>query len=116
MWLLDVNVDARLTTLLREMGIQCETAASRGWKKLSNGELVSAAERAGFRCRLTRDRLFGESASRTLKSFPYFAVVIINLPQRPWPQYREKFMEAWAAFPIQPVPGNLIDWPPPDAR
>ena len=76
MWLLDANVDVHLAAIFRERGIECDTVAHRGWKTLSNGELVAAAFAEGFRCLLTRDQLFGESASRALKSFPDFAVVV----------------------------------------
>jgi Domain of unknown function (DUF5615) len=116
MWLLDANVDVHLAGIFRERGIACDFAARRGWKALSNGELVAAAFGEGFRCLLTRDRLFGESASRALKSFPDFAVVVITLPQRRWPEYRERFLEAWAASPIQPVPGSLVLWPNTEAE
>jgi hypothetical protein len=111
MWLLDANVDVHLAAVFREFGIECGTAASRGWKALSNGELVAAAAATGFRCLLTRDQLFGESASRALKSFPQFAVVVITLPQQRWEEYRKRFLEAWAVSPIQPVPGRLTHWP-----
>jgi hypothetical protein len=70
MWLLDANMDVHLVAVLGEFGIRCDTAANRGWKALSNGDLVAAAVAAGFHCLLTRDRLFGESASRALKSLP----------------------------------------------
>jgi len=70
----------------------------------------------GFRCLLTRDQLFGESASQALKSFPEFAVVVITLPQQRWQEYRQPFLEARAASPIRPVPGRLIHWPTQDAR
>jgi hypothetical protein len=105
-------MDVHLVAVFKEFGIQCETAASRGWKALTNGELVAAAAAAGFRCILTRDQLFGESASRALKLFPQLAVVVITLPQGRWEEYRKRFLEAWAVSPIQPVPGRLIDWPP----
>ncbi len=111
MWLLDGNMDVHLVPVLTEFGIQCDTAANRGWKALSNGDLVAEAAAAGFRCLLTRDELFGKSASRALKSFPQFAVVVISLPQQRWRQYRERFLEAWAASPIRPAPGRLIHWP-----
>lgn len=111
MWLLDGNMDVHLITILVEFGITCDTARNRGWKALSNGDLVKNAAAAGFRCLLTRDRLFGESASRALKEFPDFAVVIVDLPQQQWPQYRVRFVEAWLALPIEPVPGVLIHWP-----
>jgi len=97
MWLLDANMDVHLVGMLVELGIQCDTAGNRGWKALSNGNLVATAAAAGFDCLLTRDKLFGESASRALKSFPQFAVVVVDLPQRPWQQYQEAFIAAWAA-------------------
>jgi hypothetical protein len=62
MWLLDANMDVHLASLLAELGIASETAAAKGWKALSNGQLVAAAVSSGFDCLLTRDRLFGESA------------------------------------------------------
>ena len=111
MWLLDANMDVHLVATLADLGISSVTAGSRGWRALSNGELVAAASAAGFECLLTRDRLFGESAARALKSFPQFAVVIVNLPQQRWPQYCERFLTAWAETPIQPSPGRLTHWP-----
>ena len=110
MWLLDANMDVHLASVLTGLGIHCDTAAKRGWKALSNGDLVRAAVDAGFRCLLTRDRLFGESASHALKSFPQFAVVVVNIPQRPWAEYREQFVARWTKLPIEPVAGRLIDW------
>jgi hypothetical protein len=123
MWLLDANMDVHLTGVLIELGIQCDTAGARDWKALSNGQLVTAAIHNGFDCLLTRDRLFGESASRALQLHPTFAVVLVNLPQQRWPEYRRRFIEAWASSPIKPQPGRLIEWPvitiphdpPPDA-
>jgi hypothetical protein len=114
MWLLDANVDVHLAPLLKQWGVPCDTAAARGWKALSNGELGAAAYAEGFRCLLTRDQLFAETASQALKSFPQCAVVVIALPQQRQPEYRRRFLEAWAASPIQPVPGRLIYWPTPE--
>jgi hypothetical protein len=48
MWLLDANVDVHLADVFREFDIQCETAGSRGWKALSNGELVAVAAARAF--------------------------------------------------------------------
>src|SRR3954470_18820354 len=92
MWRLDANMDVHLTSVLEELGIACETAAYRGWKALSNGQLVAAAVADGFDCLLTRDRLFGESASRALGLHPAFAVVLVHLPQQRWPEYRQSFL------------------------
>jgi hypothetical protein len=82
MWLLDVNMDVHLIPILNGW-VQCDTATNRGWKALSNGDLVGAATSAGFTCLLTRDQRFGESAARALKAFPGFAVVVVDLPQLP---------------------------------
>ena len=111
MWLLDANMDVHLVALLSDFGIPCDTAGNRGWQALSNGDLGTAAVKAGFRSMLTRDRLFGESASRALKSFPQFAIVVIGIPQQRWQQYRVRFVEQWAERPIEPVAGQLIHWP-----
>ena len=82
-------MDVHLVQTLNELGVSCDTSAKRGWKALSNGELVSAAAAAGFTCLLTRDQLFGESAARALKNFPSFAVVVVDLPQQRWQAHQE---------------------------
>lgn len=64
MWLLDANMDVHLVAVLADLGVASDTAASRGWRTLSDGDLVAAAAAASFDCLLTRDQLFGESASR----------------------------------------------------
>lgn len=111
MWLLDANMDVHLAETLISFGISCDTAANRGWKALSNGNLVSAGVAAGFTCLLTRDRLFGESAARALQAFPSFAVVVVNLQQQKWPLLEKQFLACWAEKPIQPVVGSLVQWP-----
>ena len=109
MWLLDANMDVHLVAVLADLGISSATAASRGWKALSNGDPVAAT--GGFDCLPTQDQLFGESASRALRSYPAMAVVVIKLPQQRWQQYCESFLAAWAESPIRPVAGRLIRWP-----
>ena len=83
MWLLDANVDVHLADMLKQWGIPCDTAANRGWKAVSNGELVARAFAGCFRCLLTRDHLFGESAAQAMRSFAEFGIVVITLPQQP---------------------------------
>jgi len=95
MWLPDANMDVHLVSVLAGFNISCDTARKREWQALSKGDLVNAAVAAGFCCLLTRDRLFGESASRVLKMFPQFGVVVVDVPQRPWPLYREQFLALW---------------------
>ena len=111
MWLLDVNMPRQLKPLLADLGIAAETASARGWGILVNGDLLEAAEVAGFSCLLTRDRLFGESASRHLKKYPSFAIVVVLLPQVRAPQFLATFKEAWENIPIVPVPGQVQIWP-----
>jgi hypothetical protein len=48
MWLLDANMDVHLIPVLDDYGIPCDAAGNRGWKALSNGDLVTAAVNAGF--------------------------------------------------------------------
>jgi hypothetical protein len=65
----------------------------------------------GFSCLLTRDRLFGESASRALKRFPEFSVVVVTLPQLRERPFLQAFRSAWNVAPITPVPGRMTHWP-----
>jgi predicted nuclease of predicted toxin-antitoxin system len=111
MWLLDVNTDVRLVEVLAEFGIKAETAASRGWRELSNGELVRATATAGFTCLVTRDELFMQSAARTLKLYPEFAIVLLRLPQMRRQTFIAAFRTSWASEPIRPAPGKLLSWP-----
>jgi predicted nuclease of predicted toxin-antitoxin system len=111
MWLLDVNMPKRLTSLLKELSIEGVTTQSRGWNTLTNGRLVEAAASAGFSCLLTRDRRFGDSASAALKQFSTFSVVIVTLPQLREQQFLEAFRTAWNNSPILPVPGHRTSWP-----
>jgi hypothetical protein len=99
MWLLDANMDVHLAPVLIGFNISCDTAGTRGWKALSNGDLVSAAVGAGFRCLLTRTN----SSANPLP--------VVNVPQQPWPKYREQFLALWTTQPIEPIAGQLIQWP-----
>lgn len=111
MWLLDANVDVHLVSVLARFQVPSDTAGKRGWKGLPNTELVTAAVQTGFTCLLTRDQFSGDSSSQTLKLYPRFAVVVVNVPQLPWSEYRERFLALWAERPIEPVAGQLIQWP-----
>ena len=111
MWLLDVNLPTGLATLLRGYGISCDTTANRGWRDLTNGLLSEAAFGAGFRVILTRDRLFGRSASRALQSMPELAVVVVTLSQARAAAYLSQFQAHWEQGPIKPVAGGVVEWP-----
>ncbi len=111
MWLLDANMDVHLVALLQGLGTKCEATTKRGWKNLTNGDLVSTAVAAGFTCVVTQDRLFGETAARALKTYPKFSVVVVHLPQKPWKEYQKDFEAAWAKTPILPAQGQIVHWP-----
>jgi len=111
MLLLDHNLPHQLRDLLATYGLQCETAASRGWERLRNGELVTAAYAAGFDTIFTRDLKFAESASKSFLALPTMALVVIRLPQRSWKLYADAFRIAWNQAPVIPQPGRTIIWP-----
>jgi predicted nuclease of predicted toxin-antitoxin system len=54
--LFDHNIPAPLRYSLRAFAV--ETAADRGWHRLTNGELLDAAEAEGFGVLLTADKGF----------------------------------------------------------
>lgn len=110
MWLADVNVPSKITKILEKYGIDCHRTDQKGWAKLQNGALVSLAVANGYTCILTRDRLFGESASRALKKYPQFSVVLITLRQAKENEYCKSFTKTWMKNPIEPVAGELIVW------
>jgi predicted nuclease of predicted toxin-antitoxin system len=111
MLLLDHNLPHQLKDLLATYGLEGETASSRGWERLRNGELVTAAHAAGFDTIFTRDLKFAESASISLKAVPTMALVVIKLPQRSWKLYAGAFRNAWSQAPLIPRPGQIVFWP-----
>ena len=48
MWLLDANMPVQLVALLKDLGVDADSAVARGWNTLSNGSLVAAAAQAKF--------------------------------------------------------------------
>ena len=46
MWLLDVNVDTKLTEVLHEYGVMARSTIDLGWRHLANGELAATAIKA----------------------------------------------------------------------
>lgn len=111
MWLLDVNLPNGVIGLLKGYGIGCDTTIARGWRDLGNGALASVASKAGFKAILTRDRLFGESAAKSLYSFPELSVVIIRIFQSKQSSYLKEFEAGWKVKPITPIPGMVVEWP-----
>lgn len=111
MWLLDANMPVQLVALLKDLGIEADSAVARGWNTLSNGSLVRAAAGAKFTVLLTRDRLFGESAAGALRTNSEFCIVRVTLRQLRAGAFLQAFRAAWNDARIIPVPGRMIEWP-----
>src|SRR5215471_20865140 len=105
MWLLDKNVPIQLVALLQSLGIDSVTVEAKAWEGLTNGELVAAAVTAGISCILTRDRLFGQSAARSLRVHPSLSVVVLRLVQLRAQAFLDAFEQAWFSKPIEPISG-----------
>lgn len=65
-------------------GHTVETAGQRGWDKLKNGELLEAAEEAGFEVLVTPDKNIRYQQNLTLRRI---ALVVLGNPQ--WPVLRQ---------------------------
>lgn len=110
-WLLDVNVNRKLIPVLMGLGIMVESLLTRGWRLLSNGDLIEMAVTSGFEVMLTNDVRILESAGKSLLKYPQFALVLLCLPQFPSKIYLELFEKTWHLAPILPIPGKTISWP-----
>jgi len=64
-------------------GHDVRTAAQQGWDKLKNGELLTAAEEAGFELLLTTDKNMRHQQNLANRKI---AVVVLGLQQ--WPSLR----------------------------
>lgn len=111
MWLLDVNIPLSIVDLLKKFDVTAKPSEKRGWRELENGDLITAAVGAGFSCLLTKDKRFSRSASKTLKKYVTFSVVIVEVPQVREALYLAAFEAAWMKTPIKPKPGKCISWP-----
>jgi len=67
-------------------GHTVRTAAQQGWDKLSNGDLLTAAEDAGFDLLLTTDKNM-----RYQQNLAGRKIAIVVLGQQQWPQLRPHF-------------------------
>jgi alkanesulfonate monooxygenase SsuD/methylene tetrahydromethanopterin reductase-like flavin-dependent oxidoreductase (luciferase family) len=76
--LLDHNIPAQLKRLLR--GHFASTARDMGWDRLRNGDLLAAAEAAGFDAMLTADQsMFYQQNNRLRK----LSLVVVDTNHRP---------------------------------
>ncbi|MCY4524229.1 MAG: DUF5615 family PIN-like protein [Halobacteriovoraceae bacterium] len=111
MWLLDHNLPQQLVISLKSVGIDAHTTVSRGWEKLENDNLVSAAGNAGFLCILTRDSLFEETARRKIRKFPQMAIILLTITQQEGNKYAKEFLKHWKKSTIVPIPQKMLHWP-----
>ncbi|MGB6462191.1 MAG: hypothetical protein WBG02_19655 [Candidatus Acidiferrum sp.] len=89
------------------VGRTVETAAQRGWDKLKNGELLEAAEEAGFEVLVTPDKNIRYQQNLTLRRI---ALVVLSSPQ--WPvlsQHVERVVIAVNA--AQPGSYTVVELP-----
>ncbi len=69
-----------------------QTAAQRGWEELKNGELLEAAEEAGFEVFLTPDKNIHYQQNLAIRTI---AIVVLGNPQ--WPVLRRHVERVVAA-------------------
>jgi hypothetical protein len=75
--LLDENLPHRLRSLIP--GHEVRTVDHQGWKSLSNGELLKAAEGAGFNVMVTADKGIRYQQNLTGRKI---AIVVLSTPER----------------------------------
>lgn len=72
---------------------------------------MAAAAATAVSCILTRDRLFAQSAKKSLHIHQTISVVVWTFPQLRAAVFLEAFRQAWSAARIQPVEGQVQLWP-----
>ncbi|MBM4063391.1 MAG: hypothetical protein FJ265_20170 [Planctomycetes bacterium] len=97
--LFDQGVPVPLRGLLE--GHAVETAFERSWSTRTNGELLHAAEAAGFEVLLTTDKRL-----RFQQSLAGRRLAVLILPTTRWPDIREHAGEVLAAL-ARLTPGTL---------
>jgi hypothetical protein len=86
-----------------------QTTAQRGWEELKNGELLKAAEEAGFEVFLTPDKNIRYQQNLAVRTV---AIVVLGNPQ--WPVLRRHVDRVVAAVNAA-RPGTYIEVEIPEA-
>ena len=86
---------------------QVETAWKCGWAELSNGDLLSAAESAGFDLLVTTDQNLRYQQNLSARRIAILVRTIAN-----WPSL-ERHAPHIAATVDSMQPGAFREWPPP---
>jgi hypothetical protein len=84
--LLDQGTTVPIRSFLKRHFVR--TAAQQQWATLRNGDLLHAAEEAGFELLLTTDRNIGYQQNLTLRRI---AILVIDIQQ--WPELRPHVQE-----------------------
>jgi hypothetical protein len=79
------------------------TAAQEGWDKLRNGDLLAAAEEAGFDLLLTTDKNM-----RYQQNFAARKIALVVLGQQQWPQLRPHVRRVVEAVDAA-TPGSYVE-------
>jgi hypothetical protein len=99
--LFDHSTPAPLTSYL--IGHTVTEARDRGWDRLSNGDLLAEAERAGFDVLLTADKNIRHQQNLSGRRL---AIVVLSTPQ--WPVVR-LHIERIAATVNAAAPGSYTE-------
>ncbi|HEX3683563.1 MAG TPA: hypothetical protein VHU83_13580 [Bryobacteraceae bacterium] len=84
-----------------------DEARSRGWDELSNGELIDAAERAGFEIIVTTDKNIRYQQNLTSRK-----IALVVLEHSQWPMVKLVADTIAAAVNIA-TPGSYVEVPVP---
>ena len=84
-------------------GHTVRTAAQQGWDKLGNGDLLTAAEEAGFDLLLTTDKNM-----RYQQNLAGRKIAIVVLGQQQWPRLRPHILRVVTAIGAA-TPGSYVE-------
>jgi hypothetical protein len=89
------------------LGHSVEEARARGWEELANGELIDAAEQAGFEAMVTRDKNI-----RYQQNLDARKIALVVLEHSQWPMVK-LVPENIAAVVNAALPGSYAEVPVP---
>ena len=99
--LFDNGVPRGVASVLKEHVV--EEARDRGWDRLTNGDLLSAAEAAGFEILVTTDR-----SIRYQQNLSERVIAIVAVGKSSWPLIKRKLPEIAAAV-VAATPGSYTE-------
>ena len=99
--LFDNGVPRGVALVLKEHVV--EEARDRGWDRLTNGDLLSAAEAAGFEIVVTTDRNIRHQQNLSKR-----VIAIVVLGKSSWPLIKRRLPEIVAAV-VAATPGTYTE-------